>query len=42
VGDVEQLGDLGDRLGTGLDVAHGGARVAVAGLGYEVKSPAAR
>jgi hypothetical protein len=34
-GDVEQLGDLGDRLRAWVDVAHRGAWVAVAGLGHD-------
>jgi hypothetical protein len=33
--EVEQFGDLGDSVGAGADVAHGGAKVAVAGLGHD-------
>lgn len=31
----EFFGDVGDGLGAGVDVAHGGAGVAVAGFGYD-------
>src|SRR5664279_2622045 len=34
-GDVEEFGDLGDGFAAGPDVAHGGAGVAVPGLGHD-------
>lgn len=34
-GEVEEFGDLGDGFAAGTDVAHGGARVAVSGLGHD-------
>jgi hypothetical protein len=34
-GSVEQVGDLDDGLGAGLDVAHGGAGAAMPGLGHD-------
>ena len=37
----DDTGDLGDGFTAGLDVAHRGAGVLVAGLGHELQPPAA-